>query len=231
MDWKSNPLLQRVRHWIMPEYCIGCGEKLPLTQHFLCPYCLNDLPRIAGLDVYYRPEKVLEGKVPFAEFRADLVFDKRTLVQQLVHLVKYAHKPKLARWLVRHFFTQQLQQGHYADVSVVVPVPMLPHKYSERWYNPAEVIAHEVATLLGVELITHVLKRTDTGTQKKKNREGRWENIAFQCEPNSLQGKRVLVVDDVCTTGATLCAVGKALLESSGAESLSFYTLTFDALK
>jgi ComF family protein len=112
-------------------------------------------------------------------------------------------------------------------VDVIVPVPLHADRLRERGYNQAALLAHELArqARLAVDEQTLVRKRA-TASQIKLDAKQRKENVhdAFYCSDSSLAGKRVLLVDDVCTTGATLEACAIALQES-GALSVQALTL------
>ena len=118
-------------------------------------------------------------------------------------------------------------QQHPMTVDVIVPVPLHADRLRERGYNQAALLAHELArqARLAVDEQTLVRKRA-TASQIKLDAKQRKENVhdAFYCSDSSLAGKRVLLVDDVCTTGATLEACAIALQES-GALSVQALTL------
>jgi len=117
------------------------------------------------------------------------------------------------------------QQPMTADV--IVPVPLHTARLHERGYNQAALLARELAqqTGLAVDEQTLVRKRA-TAPQVQLDAKHRKENMrdAFCCSGDALSGKRVLLIDDVCTTGATLEACAVALLES-GAHSVQALTL------
>ena len=112
--------------------------------------------------------------------------------------------------------------GLAADFDLIVPVPLHPRKLAKRGYNQAAAFAAGLAEGLQLPWHATALRRTaNTKTQTKKNRAQRWENVATVFEVENLTdiiGRRVLVVDDVLTTGATLEACGAVLLAAGAAE-------------
>ncbi len=111
------------------------------------------------------------------------------------------------------------EQGLQAEV--LVPVPLHPDRERERGFNQAMLLARELGRLAGVPVDGTCLRRVRaTPPQVGLSREERQRNVAgaFRCTEGAAQGKRVALVDDVCTTGATLYAAGQALLEGGAKE-------------
>ena len=118
-------------------------------------------------------------------------------------------------------------QQHPMAVDVVVPVPLHASRLRERGYNQAALLACELAQQAGLAIDEETLVRKHaTAPQVELNAKQRKENVrdAFCCSGNALAGKRVLLIDDVCTTGATLEACAVALCEN-GARSVQALTL------
>ncbi len=110
---------------------------------------------------------------------------------------------------------------------VLVPVPLHPHRQRERGYNQAALLAQAFGKTVGIPVLTDVLFRCrNTVSQTTLNAQERRANVAdaFTCVPGSVQGKQVLLIDDVCTTGATLEACSIAL-RTGGAISVWALTL------
>lgn len=114
------------------------------------------------------------------------------------------------------------------EVDVIVPVPLHPARKRERGYNQAALLARELADCLGRPVVEDVLIRTRaTAPQTELNPQERRANVsgAFQCVNDGLAARRVLLIDDVYTTGATLEAACAALRDA-GASSVWAFTLT-----
>ena len=213
---------------LFPHYCLVCGERLSADRLMICPTCLDLQPRYPGSEALYEAEKRLEGHAPFTEYRSDLGFTHHNPVRDLIHTIKYEDHPELGERLSRLYAPEHLRAGHFADIGVAVPVPLTPSRLRRRGYNQSTYIARGLTGVLGIPLDKTLLARRDShGTQTLRGRESRWESMkkAFYApHPDLVSRRRVLIIDDVLTTGSTLTACALALM-AAGAESVSYYTL------
>ena len=213
---------------LFPHYCLVCGERLSADRLMICPSCLDLLPRYPGSEALYEAEKRLEGHAPFTEYRSDLGFTHHNPVRDLIHTIKYEDHPELGERLSRLYAPEHLRAGHFADIGVAVPVPLTPSRLRRRGYNQSTYIARGLSDILDIPLDETLLARRDSnGTQTHRGRESRWESMkkAFYApHPDLVSRRRVLIIDDVLTTGSTLTACALALM-AAGAESVSYYTL------
>lgn len=213
---------------LFPHYCLVCGERLSADRLMICPACLDLLPRYPGSEALYDAEKRIEGHAPFTEYRSDLGFTHHNPVRDLIHTIKYEGHPELGERLGQLFAPEHLRAGHFADIGVAVPVPLTPRRLRRRGYNQSAYIARGLTGGLGIPLDETLLARRDSaGTQTYRGREARWASMReafFVPDPDKVSRRRILIIDDVLTTGATLSACALTLMEA-GAESVSYYTL------
>jgi len=203
--------------FIYPPHCIACsvGEHSSQT-HLLCQACLDSLH-----DEPLPPQFDLAGQLSergvkpfFDESYAAWSFSER--VQKLVHAMKYEAKSSMARVLARGI-CERIDLNNHASLSDVVlaPVPMHPRRRRERGYNQSELLAEEMAGVLGMPLNTKALRRArDTEQQALLSAEERHSNVkgAFAIRPpDFFKSKNVLLIDDVLTTGSTVNACAEAL--------------------
>jgi ComF family protein len=113
------------------------------------------------------------------------------------------------------------------EIDAIVPIPLHPARQRQRGYNQSALLARELGAALTRPVVENALMRAKaTAPQVELNAEERRANVqgAFQCTGSALYGKRVLLVDDVCTTGCTLESACAAL-RAAGARSVWAYTL------
>ena len=189
---------------VSPIRCAACDEKLS-TRALLCPLCASTVIRWESGD-----EPLAFGHYGGA------------LASALLRL-KYAKRPDLARPLGQLLRTATLDRLHPGDVDVVVPVPVPYGRLVERGYNQAALLARPLVGELGARFAPLALHRVDGSVkQASLNRKQRLENLrgAFSVRQRwAIEGRTVLLVDDVSTTGATLAAC-RAVLEEAGAAAV-----------
>ena len=141
-------------------------------------------------------------------------------MREAIHKLKYHHfralAPSLAELLSGYLESRPLV------VDVLVPVPIHPRRLRQRGYNQAALLVRELGRMIDMPVVEDSLYRVkNTSSQTKAGVEVRRRNAldAFACRDRQLEGTRVLVVDDVCTTGATLDACAIAL-KRAGASSV-----------
>ena len=156
------------------------------------------------------------GRIPVRFVMTLFKFVKSGKVQHLLHALKYKNQPEIGVQLGRVYGADLEEYKNQFDV--IVPVPLHPSKRRKRGYNQSEEFGKGLGEILEIPCTEKFLKRVKaTATQTKKSKLNRWENVSevFEVEQKEeLKGKRVLLVDDVVTTGATLEACGQKLLEA-----------------
>ncbi len=208
---------------LYPPFCLGCETRLPddASDLPLCPACLRRLPRAAPDALRRRLDALPAPRLPGFEHAFALwLFDEAGALQPLQHALKYGNRPTLGLHLGRLVGEAWREAGLPAP-DLVVPVPLHRPRRLERGYNQSERLAAGLAEALGVPLRTDLLTRTrPTRSQTALSQPARWRNVegAFGLPGTpDLAGRRVLLVDDVFTTGATAVAAA-APLRSGGAE-------------
>jgi len=212
-------------HLLFPECCNACGTQLFYGEKSVCIKCLYDLPYT---DFHLYPDnpaaKLFWGRIQCHEVMALLYFKKGTKAQNLIHHLKYKGQTDVGFMLGRMIGEKLLSTGSYQKTDLIIPVPLHRKKENSRGYNQSKCIADGVARVLQLPVVTGLLTRQkNTVTQTKKSRYNRFENMQSVFEirqPCALENQHVLLIDDVITTGATLEACGKILLDS-GLKNLS----------
>ncbi len=225
---KLNPLADFV-NLIYPELCVVCNESLLKSEHHICLNCLNDLPRTGYHLQKNNPiEKRFWGKVPIFRAAAFFYFQKGSHFQKVLHSLKYKGNMEIGEILGKYAASDLLESDDFRTIDVIIPVPLHQKKYQLRGYNQSEWIGKGLSVILEKPQDLSTLRRnTENTTQTKKSVFERYENtegIFEITDKNSLAGKHVLLVDDVLTTGSTLEACIKVLLEIEDIK-ISVFTL------
>ena len=229
--------LRAVADLLLPRVCVVCGCKLELEEQHICPGCLDDMPRTRFHMLEHNPmadrfndaiQRHLEDlwdacpteSHPLERYAyADALFfyDNESDYRHIPQQIKYHDNIPAGRFFGQMLGEEIAAAGWSGSVDVVIPVPLHWRRRWTRGYNHAEIIAAEVASVLGIPMRTDILKRTrHTRTQTRLDHSEKASNVrgAFavsQC-PDCSFG-HVLLIDDVFTSGSTLMACFVALRE------------------
>jgi ComF family protein len=150
-----------------------------------------------------------------------------SLVQQLMHQIKYRNNQDLAIQLGRMMGEQLLASDRF-PVDALVPLPLFPARERKRGYNQATLLCQGIKEITRLPIMDKIVIRPEhTSTQTKKGRIERWRNMEGKfllADAAAARGRHLLLVDDVITTGATLESCGNTLLEA-GNVTLSIASL------
>ena len=149
---------------------------------------------------------------------------------QIVYRLKYSNRPDIGEDMGRIMAQEMLRSDFLSDIDVLLPVPLSRKRLRQRGYNQSEKLAIGISDITRLPVVTKALRRKQfRQSQTTLNRWQRQENVAdtFQLVDDSLlHNKHVLLIDDICTTGATLIACANALQDIKGIR-ISVLTLGF----
>jgi len=170
--------------------CPRCGK--PQASGILCPVCVRVQAEVDGIRSPYRFEEV---------------------IRKAVHQLKY-HNLKALSFCLAGLLADYLQLNPLPG-EIIVPVPLHPRRLRERGYNQSSLLARGLGKIINLPVVEDCLVRVkETQPQvKTPNIEERRKNVidAFMCRDEKLRGKQIILIDDVCTSGATLESCGIAL--------------------
>jgi len=201
-----------------PHYCLGCGTDLLPSENPICLDCLQQLPltefeKFSGNPV----EKIFWGRARISAASAHYYFIKNSRLQHIIHQFKYKGRREAGIYFGAKIGYALAQSGRFQNIRAIVPLPLFRRRERNRGYNQAEMLCRGISSILDAPVLKHIVQRqSSTQTQTTKGRVGRWQNMQgrFQItDRKALEGKHILLVDDIITTGATLDACANALLD------------------
>jgi ComF family protein len=225
-----NTFFTDTLHLFYPTVCNGCGSDLLQKNDLLCLKCLHNLPNTNFAQHANNPiEKIFWGRIPLVAAHTEFYFAKESLIQQLIHQLKYKGNQDIGIYLGSLMGRSLLDSNRFKMIDYLIPLPLFMDKERKRGYNQAAVICKGLSDIMNIPVLSGIVTRSRfTETQTKKHRTERWENVAGSfiiTEKEKLIGKNVLLIDDVITTGATLEACGLAMLQAADVK-LSIATLS-----
>ena len=202
-------MLNAVVNLFFPKVCYTCNNELLDFENYVCTKCRHDLPITNfHFDNNNAVEKVFYGRVKVENATSLLRFEKKGIVQQLLHNLKYKGYEDIGVFLGEWLGNELKTIETFNDIDVVIPVPLHKNKLKKRGYNQVDKFAQEIAKALAVGYNDKALiKITSTKSQVTKKRLARWQITTelFAIEhPDQIENKHILLVDDIITTGATL---------------------------
>ncbi len=218
---------------LLPRKCVVCQQTLEPSEQYICTSCSIQMPRY--------PLQSIEDNEPLrkvwnfapVQYGATLMYYRH---QSDFHniLIKIKYKGgaqlgiKIGEWAATEITHLQLAE----KIDVIVPVPADRKRIKTRGYNQAEMIARGMGRIMHRPVMNLLIKK-DTGTsQTKLSQKARKENTIGKYEaniPQDWRGKRILLVDDVLTTGATIGNCAQAILATDSQATISIFTIALDA--
>ena len=194
---------------IFPNVCACCGNSLWKHEKIICTYCDFHLPRTGfHLERDNPVTRTFWGRARIECGAAFYYFNKGTRAQQLIHHLKYKGRRDIGVFLGEKYGNYLKNSPFFSTIDLILPVPLHKKKRMQRGYNQSEEFASGLGKSMKLPVNPYLLYRCKaTETQTRKSRFRRWENVSdiFAVkDPSLLQGKHVLLVDDVITTGATM---------------------------
>jgi ComF family protein len=155
-------------------------------------------------------------------------YSRKSKTANILHAIKYKNKPEMARMLGKLFGQTVVSYLDIQPEDVLVPIPLHPSKLLLRGYNQSACLAEGISEATGIPVFENVLiRKHNNASQTRKSRENRWKDsdAIFEAISTSLPSQRVILVDDVYTTGATLVAASKAIVKTVDQPRLGVLTL------
>ncbi|MBM3236975.1 ComF family protein [Candidatus Poribacteria bacterium] len=237
--------LESIITFIYPAQCRCCEQYMGVGKvHYICDDCWEQIEFISEpyCEICGKPVEpnaisdhggthkcrwCRQQHPKFSKARSIALYEPT--LRQAIHLFKYESKVVM----VKHF--AELIKGaapglfDLSDYNYLIPVPLHKSRYAERGFNQSELLARELKNLFDIPLhIGNIIRDKKTEPQfSLETREDKFKNVenAFKvCEPEKIEWKNILLVDDIFTTGATVSEIAKTLLDK-GANRVDVFTL------
>ena len=216
-------LLEDFKHLFFPRFCPGCGSDAVSSRQILCLNCIVELPETGYFNVQDNPIKQLfTGRLEVGKAASLYYCARVSKLHNMIHQLKYKHNRDVGIFLGEMLGRQLIQSDWKKSIDMIIPIPLHSKRERKRGYNQTRIIAEGIAHITALPIATDVVARTSyTQTQTHKGRSERIVNMEDKFEvvkPEKLEGKHVLLIDDLITTGATLEFCGKEILKVSGSK-------------
>ena len=224
MKWISDLI-----ELIFPRHCYVCGEVLSRQEQDVCLDCLYKLPKIEKIHLS-ELEKVFWGRFDVERVTAYFYYQKESPYNRLLHKMKYGNHPEVGMRLALMAAEQLSKEGFFDGIDAIVPLPLSKKKRRQRGYNQCDYIAEGLSQTTGIPVLKDcVVRNKSNETQTHKTRDERWRNVErifSLANPGLIEGKHILLIDDILTTGATLtnCAIA---IKSGCNCRISVFTLAY----
>lgn len=219
---------------IYPRRCPVCNAVQPYQKGSICPECLGKLKKVEQPQCFKCGKMITDVEeeycqdcvtVPKSFQRGYPVFEYTEGIKHAIHDFKYKNQQSYAEFFADCIYQYYGRQLEKLQVDGLVPVPVHARKRKSRGYNQAELLAKTLGVKLRIPVYPQYLVRCiNTNPQKELDDISRMKNLknAFKIGKNAIELKKVLLVDDIYTSGATIEACTRVLL-SAGAEKV-YYT-------
>lgn len=197
-----------------------CGQQLTVGENSICIHCNMDLPRTFFWNNPYDNVLAMRfyGKAYIEKAAAYLFYYSHSATANIFYSFKYENEPYTATYMGIMLAKELEASGFFDDIDCLIPVPLNNKKLRKRGYNQSERLAHGISKVTGIEVVTDALRRNkNTVSQTRLGTFERQENMSDVIERTKyaarLTGKHCMLIDDVVTTGSTLCACARELAE------------------
>lgn len=225
-------LFKTLSDWIFPRFCVACNERLFTSEDILCTRCNLLMPRInckpfdkGTLSQYIRL------KVPIQKAATLFLYQKESPYSCIIKDFKYYANPHTALLMARMAAQELIEDGFFDDIDMIIPVPLTLWKRLRRGYNQTEYLAQGLSKVTSITTNNKLLIRKHSARAQARStssqREYNVQNAFSLKYPQRLNGKHILIVDDVITTGSTIAACVKTINETMAQNNQSCYISVF----
>ncbi len=219
MKMMSGRIWSRLLDVVAPRSCQVCGVRLSISEWGICAACNRHLPRTGFVLTPQDNELAREfwGLADVDRAASLLYYTPKSDTARLIYALKYFSRPDIGITLGRIMATEFAPHGFFDGVDALLPVPLTRRRRRQRGYNQSEHIAQGISDVTGIPVDTvSLVRKKYTMSQTHLSWREKKENVAdsFGLSPDAdLDGKHVMVVDDIITSGATILSCIAAITE------------------
>lgn len=219
--------------WLYPAHCLVCDLPIFDYSRFVCDLCWSRIPvpDSSGHDPLWLVRHT-KTKIYFDSFYACFIFNDQ--MKKIIHSLKYEKVTGLAKEIIEFVNPDLLNKSDIFASDWIIPIPLYKKKLKSRGYNQATLLSIELAKYLNIKILDDVIRRNrNTLSQTKIAAENRQKNVAdaFRVINNTaIKSSKLLLVDDLITTGATVNECAKTLI-AAGAKKVSVLAIARPSLK
>ena len=210
----------RLLDLISPRLCVVCGQRLTISEEAICSKCNLHLPRTGFQQDPYENEmaKLFWHQIPIERATSLFYYEAHSETANILYELKYKSHPEIGEVMGRMMAKELQPSGFFDEIDGIIPVPLAKKRLRQRGYNQSLEIARGISEMTGLPIYNKVVRRNAfEGSQTSKGRWERNENVegVFELkDATAIQGKHILIVDDVVTTGATVIACAQELCKA-----------------
>lgn len=227
-------ILKDIADLLLPRFCAICGERLTPQEKCICVTCLRNLPFTY---TYLHPQNNIEKQfwyhIPIERAASYLFYEGEGLMNAIQQF-KYRSRPDIGLFFATLMAREYAEHDFFKGMDVIVPVPLHWEKQIKRGYNQCHYIAQAIHDVTGLPIEKHAVVRTKNNKpQALMHHSKRSDNVKaiFKLKhPERLQGKHVLLIDDIITTGATIMSCAQEIAKSDDVK-ISIVSLAFAGKK
>lgn len=202
--------------FFLPRTCHLCGCKLRDTEKVFCVRCVETLPRSLYHLMPLNPmERRFAGIVPFVRATGHFIYSRNSELATAIHDMKYRRFPSVGSRLGEIVGEELNMAGFFSGADCIAAVPMHWWKKAKRGYNQTDYIAQGLGRAIGLPVVKVLEANRSHKTQTAMSLQQRLANLSGSfrvVSPDSLKGKGLVLIDDVCTTGSTLRSLAEEII-------------------
>lgn len=216
---------------LFPVFCNGCSKLLLKNEKVICTKCIHNLPFTDHHNIKETEiKKVFFGILPFEFGASILYFSKKGITQNLIHNLKYRNRQEIGTYLGDLYAKELVNVEAIKNIDFIIPVPLHKKRLHKRGYNQVTTFCKAIEKNTTIPMLDDVLvKKQHLKSVTDKSREGRLkhnENVFSIENQYKIEGKHLLIIDDVFTTGATIEACAKEILKIKNTK-ISILTMAY----